>query len=452
MSVRVRFAPSPTGQVHIGNIRAAIFNWLFARHHGGNFLLRIEDTDRERSTPEAVQGVLDAMAWLGLSTDEAPVYQSSMRAAHAAAAEDLVRRGAAYREDKGGTGKGEAILFRMPAEDVEFQDDVKGQLKKAAKDVKDFVIVRSDGSPVFHLGNVVDDIQMGVTHVIRGDDHVENTFRHVALYRALGATVPKFAHLPMIVNAQGKPYSKRDGAAYVGDFREKGFLPEALFNYLALLGWSPGDEREVLTVDEMVAAFTLERVHPSPAQVDQAKLMWMNGEHLRRRPLGERVAGCKADLQANGIWRDGMDEAYLARVVDAMAERVKLYTDMSVQAGFFFNDDFAYDPKLVEKRLRKPVDMEAGLGALHAAWAALPEFSEAALEESLKALAVARGANPAEFIHASRVAVSGMGVGPGLYVMLVVLGRERVLARLGRAKNLCARTDAAAPGSAGGNG
>jgi glutamyl-tRNA synthetase len=432
MSVRVRFAPSPTGQVHIGNIRAAIFNWLFARHHGGVFLLRVEDTDRERSTPEAVRAVLDAMAWLGLNVDAEPLYQSARREAHVAAANDLLARGLAYKEDKGGTGKGEAVLFRMPSEDVTFQDEIKGVLRKEAKDLKDFVIVRSDGSPVFHLGNVVDDIHMGITHVIRGDDHVENTYRHVALYRALGAPVPKFAHLPMIVNAQGKPYSKRDGAAFVGEFRDQGYLADALFNYLALLGWSPGDDREVLTREELVAAFGLDRVMSSPAQMDANKLKWMNGEHLRRLPLVERVAGCRADLAAHGLWQEGMDEDYLVRVVEAMAERLKFYTDMSAQAGFFFTEEYPFDEKIVQKRLRKPGIVD-GLVALQAAWGVLASFTEPALEQTLQAVAAAQGANPADYIHATRAAVSGIGVGPGLYVMLVALGRERVQRRLTRA-------------------
>ena len=211
--VRTRFAPSPTGQVHIGNIRAAIFNWLYARHAGGQFLLRIEDTDRARSTPEAVRAVLNAMEWLGLNWDTEPLYQSTRTTAHLAAAEELLRNGHAYKEDKGGTGQGECILFRMPGTDMGFHDEIKGDLAKKAADMKDFVIVRSNGTPVFHLANVVDDIHMQITHIIRGDDHVENTYRHVALFQALGAPVPKYAHLPMIVNAQGTPYSKRDGAA-----------------------------------------------------------------------------------------------------------------------------------------------------------------------------------------------------------------------------------------------
>ena len=247
MTIRTRFAPSPTGNVHIGNIRAAIYNWLFSRHATEEIILHIEDTDQERSKPAALRTVLESLEWLGLDCDGEPLYQSTQRAHHLEVADRLLAQGAAYKEDKGGTGKGECVSFKMPGTDISFRDAVKGGLTKKAEDLKDFVIVRYDGSPVFHLGNVVDDITMGITHVIRGDDHVENTYKHLAWYAAIGAPPPVFAHLPMIVNAQGKPYSKRDGAAYVGEFREKGFLPEALFNSLALLGWSPGDDREVMT-------------------------------------------------------------------------------------------------------------------------------------------------------------------------------------------------------------
>ena len=306
MSVRVRFAPSPTGNVHIGNIRAAIFNWLFARHHeNGRFLLRIEDTDRERSTPEAVKAILNAMEWLGINYDEEPLYQSTQHVRHLEAAQQLLANGQAYKEDKGGTGQGECILFRMPGTDMAFHDEIKGDLRKEAKDMKDFVIVRSDGSPVFHLANVVDDITQNITHIIRGDDHVENTFRHVALYRALGAPVPRYAHLPMIVNAQGKPYSKRDGAAYVGQFREMGYSADALFNYLTLLGWSPGEDREKMSRAEIIAAFTLDRVKSAPAQMDLRKLTHMNGLYLAELPLDQFMTGVReflARLDWAGSW------------------------------------------------------------------------------------------------------------------------------------------------------
>ena len=426
--VRTRFAPSPTGQVHIGNIRAAIFNWLYARHAGGQFLLRIEDTDRERSTPEAVRAVLGAMEWLGLNWDEEPLYQSTRTAAHLAAAEELLRKGHAYKEDKGGTGKGECVIFRMPGTDMAFHDLVKGDLAKKAADMKDFVIVRSDGTPVFHLANVVDDLHMNITHIIRGDDHVENTYRHVAMFRALGATPPQYAHLPMIVNAQGKPYSKRDGAAYVGDFREKGYLPEALFNFLALLGWSPGGDRELLPRAEMVQLFSFERVLSSPAQMDLVKLLWMNGEYMRALPREQREAACRSVLEARGLWNAALPADYLGRVLDTMAERIKLFADIA-DAGYFFTEDYPYDEKSVQKRLLKPGALES-LAAVRTAYAGLADFTAASTEAALRALAAARGVGMGDLVHPVRVAVSGTGVGPSLFHMLEVLGKERTLARM----------------------
>ncbi len=432
MNVRTRFAPSPTGDVHIGNIRAAIFNWLYARHTGGAFLLRVEDTDRARSTDEACRRLLDVMEWLGLTPDEEPLYQSTRQSAHLEAAEQLLQNGHAYRADKGDTGQGEAVLFRMPGRDFSFHDDVKGDLRKAAADMKDFVIARANGTPVFHLANVVDDIAMGVTHVVRGDDHVENTFRHLALYEALGAAPPRFAHLPMIVNAQGKPYSKRDGDAFVGEFREKGYLPDALFNYLALLGWSPGDDREVMSRDELVAAFTLERVQASAAQVDLRKLEWMNGEYMRALPEAEREALYRDALERAGLWSGAFSEEYFRDVCALMQERVKLAPLFPEQAGFFFTEDFAFDEKAVRKRLLK----EGGLDALRQMRDALgaidsftPETTEAALRQRAETLGLGAGA----LVHPVRVAVSGLPGGPGLFEMLAVLGKERVLARIDRA-------------------
>lgn len=432
MTIRTRFAPSPTGQVHIGNMRVAIYNWLFARHAGGQFLLRVEDTDRERSTPEAVQAVLDAMVWLGLDKTEPPVYQSQRRDAHLQAAEQLLASGLAYKEDKGGTGRGEAVVFRMPDTDMTFHDEIKGDLKKEAKDLKDFVIVRSDGSPVFHLANVVDDIFMQITHVIRGDDHVENTFRHIALYHALESVVPKFAHLPMIVNAQGKPYSKRDGDAFVGDFREKGYLPEALFNYLVLLGWAPGDDREVLSREEMIELFTLDRVQSSAAQFDLKKFEWMNGEYMKTRPREEHRAQYQAAIPA----AQG-DNAYLDAVIEVMQERVKKWSDIPEMVGFFFADEYAYDEAAVEKRLRKEGALDL-LSALRAAYAALDPFNAETTEAALRALANERGVKPAELIHPVRIAVSGIPHGPSLFHMLEVLGQTRVIRRMERTLELYA--------------
>jgi len=431
-SVRTRFAPSPTGHVHIGNIRAAIYNWLFARHEGGKFLLRIEDTDRERSTPEAVRTLLDAMAWLGLGWDEEPVYQSTTTAKHLEAAELLLSKGLAYKEDKGGTGKGEAVIFRMPGRDMSFHDEIKGDLRKAAADMKDLVIVRSNGAPVFHLANVVDDIHMNVTHIIRGDDHVENTYRHVALFEALGAPVPKYAHLPMIVNQQGKPYSKRDGDAYVGDFRDKGYLPDALFNYLVLLGWSPGDDREVLAREEIAKLFTLDRVQSSPAKMDLQKLLWMNGEYMARLPIEAREAGWKAELQKAGAWRDDIPAGYFRRVIELMKDRVKLYPHVAEMAGYFFNEEYPFDQKSVEKRLKKEGALD-GLRAIRGKFASLGEFSAEATDKALHELAAERGVSAGDLVHPVRVAVSGTAAGPSLFHMLDVMGKDRVLRRMDRA-------------------
>ncbi len=434
MSVRVRFAPSPTGHVHIGNIRAAIFNWLFARHHNGSFLLRVEDTDRERSTPEAVKAVLDAMDWLGLSYDDAPVYQSTQFDRHRQAAERLLSSGLAYREDKGGTGQGECIVFRMPGTDMAFHDEVKGDLRKAAADMKDFVIVRSDGSPVFHLANVVDDITMGITHIIRGDDHVENTYRHVALFQALGAPVPNYAHLPMIVNAQGKPYSKRDGAAYVGDFREKGLLGEALFNYLALLGWSPGDDREKMTREEMIAAFTLDRVKSGPAQMDLKKLSHLNGLYLAEQPLDTFMDGIRAFL-ARFDWAQGIDPAYFRAVCQLMQSRSPLYSAAETWK-YFFVEMPDYDPKAVEKLLRKD-GVKALLARIRAGLAA-SDFSSEVAHQVMRGAEAAAGVGEGKLNQPLRVAVTGTTIGAGIFDIMAVLGRERTLARLDHAlANFC---------------
>ncbi len=434
MTIRVRFAPSPTGQVHIGNIRAAIFNWLFARHTGGEFLLRIEDTDRERSTPEAVKGVLDAMEWLGLNTDAPAVYQTAQLPRHLEAVERLLASGHAYKGTKGGDG-GEVVFFRMPGTDIAFTDAVKGPLSKKAEDLKDFVILRSNGTPIFHLANVVDDVTMGITHVIRGDDHVENTFRHIALFRALGAPVPTYAHLPMIVNAQGKPYSKRDGAAFVGDFRAKGFLPEALFNFLALLGWSPGGDKELMTRAEMVALFDFGQVKSSPAQMDMRKFEWMNGEHIRLLPAAEFRDRFRQAYREAGVSLEGVEEGYFNRVADLMHSRTKAFPEAPALTSFFFRDDFPWDDKAVKKRLHKP-GAKALVGAMRERFAAESEFAAPALEQALHALAAAKKVEIGDIIHPVRVAVSGLGVGPGLFEMLEVLGRDRVLARLDKAASL----------------
>jgi glutamyl-tRNA synthetase len=431
--IRVRFAPSPTGKVHIGNIRAAIYNWLFARHTGGKFLLRVEDTDLERSTPEAIQVLFECMKWLGLDYDEEVFYQTKNVKRHLAVAEQLLASGHAYKVERTSRdGKtGVVTMFKMPKEGtIEFDDIVKGHLAKKAEDIQDFAIVRSDGSPIFHLANVVDDIDQRVTHIIRGDDHVENTFKHICIFKALGAPVPKYGHLSMIVNQQGKPYSKRDGAAFVGEYREQGYLPEALFNYLLLLGWNPGDDREILTREEMVKLFELEKVHVTAAMFDPKKLAWMNGEYIKRLPkqtfeveLVERLKGAGLSVP------EGFDLNYL---VEQLQPRTKVLNDMPGNCLCFFTDDYPVDPKAVEKRLKKTGVKETLLD-LVTRFEAVADWTAPALENVVKALSQGNGMGP--WVHPIRVAVSGRGEGIGLFEMLQLLGKEKTLARLRKAAN-----------------
>lgn len=427
MTIRTRFAPSPTGNVHIGNMRAAIFNWLYARHMGGEFLLRVEDTDRERSTPEAIKALLNAMEWLGLDVDEDPLYQSTRMEAHLAAAEQLLASGHAYKEDKGGKGQGDCIVFKMPGTELEFHDEIKGTLKKAAADTQDFVIVRSNGTPVFHLANVLDDMEQGVTHVIRGDDHIENTYRHVALYQALGAPVPKFAHLPMIINAQGKPYSKRDGDAFVGDFKERGFLGDTLFNYLALLGWSPGDEREVMTREEMIQAFDLGSCKSSPAQVDLRKLLWMNGEYLRAMEPAQFAEMALAELSDAGVAVGSNTEEVFA----LMQPRTKLPSDLVPATSFFFSEEYDYDPKAVKKKLLKEGVFQT-LEKISEVFQAVEYFDEESIDQALHKFVETSGLGFGAVMQPLRIAVSGQTSGPDLAPILQVLGKEKALARIAK--------------------
>lgn len=425
--IRVRFAPSPTGKVHIGNIRAAIFNWLYARHVGGEFLLRVEDTDLERSTPEAIQTLLECMAWLGLDYDGEVMYQTSQREHHLAVAEELLSKGYAYKENKG--GQGECVIFRMPKEGViEYDDLVKGHMKKKAKDTQDFVIVRSDGSPVFHLANVLDDITQGVTHIIRGDDHVENTFKHIQLFKAIGAPIPQYAHLPMIVNNAGKPYSKRDGSAFVGEFRELGYLPETLFNYLALLGWAPGDDRELMTRAEMVEAFDFAKCKASPARFDMKKLTWMNGEYIARQPREAYEAEFTKRLAAAGLSAEPLN-GHRSELLDQIQPRTKTYADLPGNCRYFFEEAYPFDEKAVAKRL-KPEGTAELLEEIASALEALPAFSIEAMEACIRAMGEAKGTGMGPLVHPIRVAVSGKTEGPGLFEMLWLLGRERSLSRL----------------------
>ncbi len=522
MEIRTRFAPSPTGQVHIGNIRTAIFAWLFTRHDNGKFLLRVEDTDLERSTPEAKQKLFECMEWLGLDYDEEVLYQSKLADSHLAAVKKLMDSGKASKL-KAKPGEDAPVVFHIPydcdgipfvreagqaEEDIHpdepvavsrygvnfaqvskkgkpmpqsaclagfknlelldasgnclfkladkldavlagtedfvvrgavkmrfvrreavYRDLIKGELAKPLDNMKDQIIVRSDGSPVFHIANVCDDAFQKVSHIIRGDDHVENTYRHLFLFHALGAELPEYAHLPMIVNEQGKPYSKRDGDAFVGDFKEKGFLAKALFNALALLGWSPGDDREKMSKQEMIESFTLDRVKSAPAQFNMKKLTNLNGIYLAEMSPAE-FAELAWEYIRKLDWGKNLDQGYCNKVAELMQSRAKLLTDVE-SWQFFFTGDFSRDAKASRKVLKRDENRQ-GLAVLMEKFESIPEyeFTESAIDTALRESELAVGLSEGKLNQALRVAATGTNSGAGINETIALLGRQRSLANI----------------------
>lgn len=432
MNVRVRFAPSPTGFLHIGSVRTALFNWLYARHTGGTFILRIEDTDVARNTEQSLRTILDGLRWLGLDWDEGPdkngpvgpYFQSQRAEIYRQRVRQLVDTGHAYERDG-------AIRFRMTRQPIEVPDIIVGGVVRSLNETEmldpDFVIVRSDGQPVFHLVNVVDDIEMRITHVIRGEDHLSNTPKHIALFRAFGIEPPKYAHIPMILNADGSKMSKRDPdpakarLASLAGYVEDGYVAEAVRNYLCLLGFSPKDGKEVRPIEEFIAMFDLPEILHHNARFDVTKLTWMNGEYLRAMPLDRFVELARPFVAQP-------DPAVLALV----KEKIKLLKELPDWTGYFFTEDFPFEPAAVAKSCSAPTTSDR-LRKLADHYAAQPVWNAAVLEAALKALAGALGVKAGELIHPCRVAVSGKSAGPSLYHMLEVLGRDRVQARLRRA-------------------
>ena len=439
MSVRVRFAPSPTGYLHIGGARTALFNWLYARHTGGQFVLRIEDTDEERNTPEAINVILEGLRWLGLDWDEGPAsndpagdsvgdrgpyYQSQRANIYARRVAELQEKGLAY-EDEG------AIRFRMQREAVTIPDlicgDVVRELTDREQEQPDFVIVRSDGKPVFHLVNVVDDIEMGITHVIRGEDHLSNTAKHIALFRAFGVEPPQFAHIPLILNANGSKMSKRDEGASLDGWQQAGYVPSAVTNYLSLLGWSPKDDSQVMPMAEIIERFDLPQINRANARFDLEKLQWMNYEHLRALPMEDyrtRAAAVGVDF-----W--DADDAYIAAALNTVKDKVKQVEDLPTFCSFYFTDEFPYDEAMAAKAFA-PENKEAFV-RLRAVYAEVEAFEPEPLEIALKALAEELDVKVRVLVIPARCACTGVKVGPSLYDLMAVLGRERVLARFDRA-------------------
>ena len=484
MVPRVRFAPSPTGYLHVGGARTALFNWLYAKRHGGAFVLRIEDTDVERSSADMVTGSLDGLSWLGLSWDEgpevggphAPYFQSERVSQYRVAAQRLVAEGSAYycycsperlrderdRAEKQGqawrydraclslpperiaeleaTGCARAIRFKVPEGATAFDDAVHGRIEFDGSAIEDFVIQRSDGHPTYHLSVVVDDVDMRITHVIRGDDHISNTPKHVLLFRGLGAPVPTFAHVPLILGADKKRLSKRHGATSVTEYRRQGYLPEAMVNFLALLGWSPGDDRELMSADEMAQRFALDGISGGNAVFDTAKLDWMNGQYIAMMPAAALAAAATPFLVDAGLWppaEDVEDPAspkrseggWLMRLLELLRPRAKRLTDFPAQARPFLVDSVEYESEAVSKHLTGP-EVPAHVRALVDALRAIDPFDEPQVESAVRGTAERRGVKAGTLIHIVRVGLTGRTASPGLFEMIVLLGRKRTLTRL----------------------
>lgn len=418
--VTVRFAPSPTGYLHLGSARTALFNWLFARHNDGRFLLRIEDTDLKRSDKKFLDEILRDLRWLGLDWDADPVFQSDRFEVYRQKAADLVAAGRAYRD-------GEAVLFRVePGRTIVVEDMIHGRITFQTDDIKDQVLVKSDGSPAYNFSCVVDDDFLGITDILRGDDHISNTPKQVLFYEALDRPAPRFGHMPLIMGQDGAKLSKRHGGVAVEDYKQEGFLPEALANYLILLGWYPGQEHEVLTLAEAVRMFDIKSLNDVQAKFDVQKLKWLNGEYIMRRNAAELLPAVKERLAAAGL--AAPDEGFLLKVVELYKIRIKTFNEFLPLTDFFFRDDFLWAEE-AKAALAKEESREL-LGLLAARLESLENFSPEALEAACRELAAARQVKAAALIHPARAAVSGKTKGAGLFEIMELLGRERTLKRL----------------------
>ena len=420
--IRVRFAPSPTGTLHVGSARTALFNWLFARHHQGTLILRIEDTDQKRSNPAFVNDILDSLAYLGIQADEGPYYQSRRLALYATCAERLIAAGHAKRQDG-------AVIFDTPARRVGFTDLIHGEISVETSLFETLVLIKSDGLPTYNFACVVDDADMRITHVIRGDDHIANTPKQVVLYEALGFPLPKFAHIPLIVGADRARLSKRTGATAVAEYRAVGYLPEAFVNYLALLGWSPGGNREYMPPQEMVQVFDIARVRKTAAQFDQQKLDWLNSQYIKQLPIERLTEIAAAWLTAKGLWSAEGDRAWLGRLMQLLRDRLKTLEDLEAEHSFFFSASLVYDEQAVQKFLRQE-GIAGHLLALKERLERLSAFDAPAVEQATRALVAERNLQPKDLIHPTRVAVTGRAVSPPLFEVISLLGQATVVARL----------------------
>src|SRR5256714_52975 len=469
---RLRFAPSPTGYLHVGVARTALFNWLFVKHYGGQFLLRVEDTDRTRSTDESTRSIFEGLRWLGLTWDEDVVYQGANLERHRADAQLFLDRGAAYRcfctpdeidaRRKEAEASGDAfkydrrcdrlpasevsrrvaagepfvLRFRVPEGETSWDDLVHGVITFPNKDIEDFVVLRSDGTPIYNMAVVSDDIAMRITLVMRGDDHISNTPKQIMLYEALGAALPRFAHLPMIHGLDGKKLSKRHRATAVGEYRHYGLLPGAMLNFLALLGWSPGGDREVMTIPEMIELFSVDGLQKKAAIFDPKKLEWMNGQHLSMVSLEEleprvtpRIVEARLATEEELVER----RDWYLRLLDLLRVRSRTIDDIVNQARPYFLDDIEYDPVAVAKNWKDPGEAASLLSETRTALATVAPWDAATLEASLRALAEKRGIAAGKIFQPLRVALTGLTVSPGIFEMLVQMGQSLSLKRIDKA-------------------
>ena len=431
MSVRVRFAPSPTGYLHVGGARTALFNWLFARKHGGTFILRVEDTDEARNTDAARQAIFDGMKWLGLDWDEGPdkggphgpYFQSGRRAIYDAWFAKLVAAGRVYQDDG-------AWRFRFERQPVTMRDLVCGEVTIDYRDesnTPDMVVKRSDGSYVFHFVNVVDDLEMEITHMIRGEDHLMNTPKHLQLIEALGGTAPQYAHIPLILNPDGSKMSKRDAGAAVEDYPRQGFLPGAVVNFIALLGWSSKTDEEIFTLAELTERFSLENVNRAPGRFDFDKCKWVNQQHLVPMSVEDFTVAAEPFVRAAGL----PVPANFAAVMAAVKDKVRLLAEVPPAVDFLLQDEFSLDAETVEK-VRGNMAAKELLDGLAEGFGGMTAWSADAAKAVLNATAKAAGAKPGQLMFPLRVALSGRAHGPDLGDMLNLLGKDRCTARLRR--------------------
>ncbi|HLG29388.1 MAG TPA: glutamate--tRNA ligase, partial [Candidatus Brocadiales bacterium] len=434
-SIRVRFPPSPTGFLHIGGARTALYNWLFAKHHKGKFVLRLEDTDRARSTDEAVESILESMKWLGLDWDEGPFFQSKRLDIYKEYVEKLLKEGKAYYSED--AEKGRAVRFKMAEGITKIDDMIHGGITFDASLIEDFVILKADGFPTYNFACVVDDCTMGITHVIRGDDHISNTPKQVALYHALGFELPKFGHIPMILGEDGTRLSKRHGATSVTEYREKGYLPEAVINFIALLGWSPGGNQEFLTRDEMIEKFSLERVGTTPARFNTTKLDWMNSHYIKHTSAEALIEKLKPFLTKAGINTVKLSIPWLKKLVELYRERFKTLEDFVVQTRFLFFDDMEYDEAAVEKFIKKD-GVSNLLKEAYAELSNLDGFEIEKLEACLRILTEKYKIGFGKLAQPLRVAITGKSVSAGIFETMELLGKEKTIKRLEYSvKHLC---------------